>query len=116
MITPMLRQSQPQALPSSIYPYAYNTFSAIIDRRKYEHSSSRPMSYCINPKCPKPADPLNAQNFTCCHCGSQLLLQNRYRVKQLLGEGGFGKTYEVDDRGTLKILKVLLLNDTKAVA
>lgn len=74
------------------------------------------MSYCINPRCPKPANPLNAHNFICCHCGSPLLLQDRYRVKQLLGEGGFGKTYEVDDRGTPKILKVLLLNDTKAVA
>jgi serine/threonine protein kinase len=82
------------------------------------------MSYCINPKCPKPADPLNAGNFSCHHCGSHLTLQNRYRVKRQLGEGGFGKTYEVDDcaehtlreRGTPKILKVLLLNDTKAVA
>jgi serine/threonine protein kinase len=82
------------------------------------------MSYCINPKCPKPADPLNAHNFTCCHCGSQLLLQERYWVKRLLSEGGFSKTYEVDDcaehtlreRGTPKVLKVLLLNDSKAVA
>jgi serine/threonine protein kinase len=52
------------------------------------------------------------------------LLQNRYRVKNLLGEGGFGKTYEVEDctegilrePGTPKILKVLLLNDAQAVA
>jgi WD40 repeat protein/predicted Ser/Thr protein kinase len=44
------------------------------------------------------------------------LLQERYRVKQLLGEGSFSKTYEVDDQGTVKILKVLLLNDPKAVA
>jgi WD40 repeat protein/predicted Ser/Thr protein kinase len=74
------------------------------------------MSYCINPKCPKPTDPINARNLVCCHCNSALLLQDRYRVKHLLGEGGYGKTYEVDDRGTSKILKVLLLNDPKAVA
>ena len=74
------------------------------------------MSYCINPKCPKPADPLNAQNAICCHCGSELGLQGRYRVKQLLDEVGFSKIYEVEERGTLKILKVLLLNDPKAVA
>ncbi|MBW4547911.1 MAG: serine/threonine protein kinase [Symplocastrum torsivum CPER-KK1] len=74
------------------------------------------MSYCISPKCPKPADPQNAHNLVCRHCGSQLLLQGRYRVKQLLGEGRFGKTYEVDDRGTAKVLKVLLLNDPKALA
>ncbi|MEW6495960.1 MAG: serine/threonine-protein kinase [Cyanobacteriota bacterium] len=74
------------------------------------------MSYCINPKCPKPADPLNAHNEICCNCGSQLVLQERYRVQHLLGEGGFAKTYEVDDRGTPKILKVLLINDPKAVS
>jgi serine/threonine protein kinase len=82
------------------------------------------MSYCINPKCPKPADPLNADSSSCNHCGSHLILQKRYRVKKLLGEGGFGKTYEAEDftdgilreRGTPKILKVLLLNDAQAVA
>jgi serine/threonine protein kinase len=37
-------------------------------------------------------------------------------VKQLLGEGDFAKTYEVDYQGTSKILKVLLLNDNKALA
>lgn len=73
------------------------------------------MSYCINPKCPKPADPLNAQNSICCHCGSQLWLQERYRVKQLVDEVGFSKIYEVEEQGTRKILKVLLLNDPKAV-
>lgn len=74
------------------------------------------MSYCINPTCPKPTNPLNAHNDTCCTCGSQLVLQERYRVKQLLGEGGFGKIYEVDDQGKPKILKVLLINDSKAVS
>jgi serine/threonine protein kinase len=74
------------------------------------------MSHCLSPKCPKPADPQNTHNLVCRHCGSQLLLQGRYRVKQLLGEGRFGKTYEVDDRGTAKVLKVLLLNDPKALA
>lgn len=94
------------------------------------------MSYCINPNCPNPADPQNGHNDICCHCGSQLLLQERYRVKQFLGEGGFGKTYEVNDcasssgattadasltpmlreQGTPKILKVLLQNDPKAIS
>lgn len=74
------------------------------------------MSYCINPKCPKPADPLNVDNVLCCHCGSQLLLQERYQVQQWLGEGDFLNTYEVDDQGIPKVLKVLLVNDPKAVA
>ncbi len=81
------------------------------------------MSYCINPKCPKPSNPLNDHHL-CRSCGSQLLLQERYRVKRKLGEGSFSKIYEVEaclerplrERGTLKVLKVLLLNDAIAVA
>ncbi|NES20878.1 MAG: protein kinase, partial [Symploca sp. SIO3E6] len=38
-----------------------------------------------------------------------LVLQNRYRVLQPLGKGGFGKTFEVDDGGIPKVLKVLNL-------
>lgn len=38
-----------------------------------------------------------------------VLLQDRYQVLRILGRGGFGQTYEVDDRGTLKVLKVLSL-------
>jgi WD40 repeat protein/predicted Ser/Thr protein kinase len=41
---------------------------------------------------------------------SGLLLQNRYRVLKRLGKGGFGETFEVDDRGTPKVLKVLNLS------
>ncbi|GAB4176826.1 MAG: hypothetical protein Fur006_08080 [Coleofasciculaceae cyanobacterium] len=36
-----------------------------------------------------------------------LLLQDRYQVHQLLGKGGFGQTFEVDDGGIIKVLKVL---------
>ncbi len=74
------------------------------------------MSYCINPNCPKQADPLHATNRICRHCGSQLVLQGRYRVTRLLGEGGFAKTYEVDDRGDRKVLKVLQLSEPKAIS
>ncbi|GET40879.1 serine/threonine-protein kinase [Microseira wollei] len=74
------------------------------------------MSYCLNPKCSNSAERLNANSETCCHCGSDLLLQGRYRVVRFLGEGGFGKTFEVDDGGTPKVLKVLSNNDPKAVS
>lgn len=74
------------------------------------------MSYCINPNCPKPNDLLNANNPICRNCGSALLLRGRYRILQQLGEGGFGKTFAADDRGTPKVLKVLLQNDPKAVS
>lgn len=49
------------------------------------------MSYCINPQCLSPVNPDSAE--CCLSCGEQLLLQNRYRPIEMLGEGGFGKTY-----------------------
>lgn len=74
------------------------------------------MSYCINPNCPKPSDPLNANNRICRQCGTELLIAGRYRVTKLLGEGGFAKTYEVDEHGFAKVLKVLQLKEPKAIA
>ncbi|MDJ0555400.1 MAG: serine/threonine-protein kinase [Microcoleaceae cyanobacterium MO_207.B10] len=74
------------------------------------------MSYCLNPNCPNPSDPLNAGKRTCCQCGSELLLQGRYRIIKPLGGGGFGKTYQIDDQGTGKVLKVLLKNHPKAIS
>lgn len=73
------------------------------------------MSYCINLHCPKPNDAANANNSICRNCGTQLLLQGRYRVLRFLGSGGFGNTYEVSDNGTPKVLKVLTETHPKAV-
>ncbi|MEG3973899.1 serine/threonine-protein kinase [Microcoleus sp. herbarium8] len=73
------------------------------------------MSYCLNPKCPNPSDPANSGKPACIHCGSELLLQGRYRLVAPLGSGGFGRTFEVDDNGTRKVLKVLLKEHPKAV-
>ncbi len=56
------------------------------------------MLYCSNPNCSKPFNPDG--NKFCLSCGSQTLsplFRNRYRVIQLLGEGGFGRTYEATD-------------------
>jgi len=38
-----------------------------------------------------------------------VVLQSRYRVIRQIGSGGFGQVFEVDDNGTLKVLKVLSL-------
>jgi eukaryotic-like serine/threonine-protein kinase len=91
------------------------------------------VSYCLNPNCPNPTDPMNVQEDICQNCRSPLLVQNRYRVIRPLGNGGFGQTFEVKDcansspghvanttgtgttaltsallsQGTLKVLKVL---------
>ncbi|MFN6559652.1 MAG: protein kinase domain-containing protein [Nostoc sp. ChiSLP01] len=69
------------------------------------------MSYCLNPKCPNPTDLMNANgNIFCRNCGASLLLENKYRVIKLLGSGGFSRTFEVEDNGTKKVLKVLNLS------
>jgi serine/threonine protein kinase len=49
------------------------------------------MSYCLNPRCPKPENSAGT-NF-CRTCGSKLLLKDRYRAIKPLGQGGFGKTF-----------------------
>ena len=71
------------------------------------------MSYCINPHCPHPQN--KRQPLFCQSCGSELLLEGCYRVIGPLGGGGFAKTYEVDDSGTAKVLKVLFNTHPKAV-
>ncbi|MBD2139141.1 protein kinase [Anabaena sp. FACHB-1237] len=71
------------------------------------------MSYCINPNCQRPDN--IGQNLFCLSCGSELLLAGSYRVIKPLGGGGFGKTYEVDDGGIIKVLKVLFNTHPKAV-
>ncbi|MFB2971459.1 ABC transporter substrate-binding protein [Aerosakkonema sp. BLCC-F183] len=66
------------------------------------------VSYCLNPNCPNPSDPLNSTENICRSCGSRLLLQERYRVIKPLGKGGFAQTFDVvDDLGTVKVLKLL---------
>ena len=49
------------------------------------------MSYCLNPDCQRPSNPITAQ--FCQHCGGRLLLRERYRPLQPLGRGGFGRTF-----------------------
>ena len=73
------------------------------------------MSLCINSNCPKPQNPDNI--LFCQACGSEVLLQQRYRVQYQLGRGGFGVTYEINEVRTnqAKVLKVLINNDPKAV-
>jgi serine/threonine protein kinase len=56
------------------------------------------MLYCSNPTC---SNPFNRDGIKfCLSCGSQTLsplFRNRFRVIRLLGEGGFGRTYEAID-------------------
>ena len=52
--------------------------------------------YCFNPDCQHPENPQN--NSVCQSCGSPLQLQDRFRAIQLLGRGGFGRTFKAIDR------------------
>ncbi len=77
--------------------------------------------YCINPDCSQPDHPSNNNSNTryCQSCGSELLLNGKYRVSRLLSDTtGFGVVYEAFEGFTAKILKVLQEkwnNDPKAV-
>ncbi len=80
------------------------------------------MSICINPNC---ANPHNRETLLFCHsCGSELLIDGRYRTTRQLGGGGFSKTYEVfnysldqleSSEKIAKVLKVLTHNRPKYV-
>ncbi len=48
------------------------------------------MSYCLQTTC----NTHNPDNVKfCCHCGSQILLRDRYRAIKQIGQGGFGRTF-----------------------
>jgi WD40 repeat protein len=49
------------------------------------------MSYCLNPGCPEPENPDDVHS--CQSCGLPLLLKERYRAIEPIGQGGFGKTF-----------------------
>ncbi len=72
------------------------------------------MSLCINPECQKPNN--SDTTIFCQSCGSELLLDGRYRVVGELGQGGFGTTYEIIDVDSHPwVLKVLTDNHPKYV-
>jgi WD40 repeat protein/tRNA A-37 threonylcarbamoyl transferase component Bud32 len=59
------------------------------------------MICCLNPQCQKPLNPDDAK--VCQNCGTPLiLLRGRYQAVQLLGQGGFGRTYLALDEDRLK--------------
>ncbi|NJL00560.1 MAG: SUMF1/EgtB/PvdO family nonheme iron enzyme [Spirulinaceae cyanobacterium SM2_1_0] len=53
------------------------------------------MSHCLNPRCDRPQNPLSAQ--FCQHCGTAILLQQRYRPLTVIGQGAFGRTFRAHD-------------------
>ncbi|MCH2047676.1 MAG: serine/threonine protein kinase [Trichodesmium sp. ALOHA_ZT_67] len=53
------------------------------------------MTHCLNPNCQIPQNP--DWNKYCQNCGSKLLLKDRYRPLNLIGQGGFGRTFLATD-------------------
>jgi serine/threonine protein kinase len=53
------------------------------------------MSYCLNPSCERPENPVQS-NF-CRNCGQRLRLRDRYLAVQPIGQGGFGRTFKAID-------------------
>jgi WD40 repeat protein len=71
------------------------------------------MSYCLNPACQQPQNSGDA--IVCQTCGAGLLLGERFRALQLIGQGGFGRTFlavdEAEPAKPLCVIKQLLPRD-----
>jgi serine/threonine protein kinase len=52
------------------------------------------MSQCLNPNCLHQNPP---EIKLCQECGSKLLLAERYRALEIIGKGGFGRTFKAVD-------------------
>lgn len=65
----------------------------MVKSAQQESSSDKNDScYCFNRDCHQPKNVNDSR--ICLSCGSNLLLQNRYRALQLIGQGGFGRTFK----------------------
>lgn len=74
------------------------------------------MSYCINPNCRIRENPDNVE--FCLACGNPLLINDRYwlnRPLRHLHNSPYFDVFEVDDRGTPKVLKSLTSNQPKYI-
>ncbi|MGB3509111.1 MAG: bifunctional serine/threonine-protein kinase/formylglycine-generating enzyme family protein [Microcoleaceae cyanobacterium] len=52
------------------------------------------MTQCLNPDCLKPNSP---ETIFCQSCGEKLVLAERYRALKIIGQGGFGRTFQAVD-------------------
>ncbi|MBW4632849.1 MAG: GUN4 domain-containing protein [Iphinoe sp. HA4291-MV1] len=64
------------------------------------------MKICVNPLCQNPQNP-DTVKF-CLSCGSGLLLSNRFRPIEMIGQGGFGRTFKAVDEHSVYESKCLI--------
>lgn len=64
------------------------------------------MSYCLNLRCQKPQNPINAR--FCSTCGSRLLLGDRYRALKPISQGGIGRTFLAIDEQDASQLRCII--------
>lgn len=76
------------------------------------------MSYCINPKCKQRQNPDDVER--CLNCGTELLIEQRFRLIKPLRPLDFHYNTEVfeilDDKGTHKVIKVLRSQRPKEIS
>ncbi|MFM6156472.1 MAG: 4-Cys prefix domain-containing protein [Sphaerospermopsis kisseleviana] len=59
------------------------------------------MSQCLNPECLRQNPPTT---IFCQHCGSKMVLGDRYRAVGFIGASGFGRTFQAVDEHRLDTL------------
>jgi len=59
---------------------------------------SNTISQCLNPNCQQQN---TSGTRVCIRCGTNLVLDNRYRLEKFIGEGGFGRTFKAIDEKKL---------------
>lgn len=64
------------------------------------------MSYCLKPACDHPQNPEDVSY--CLNCGSNLLLQERYRAIAPIAQGGFGRTFLAVDESQPSKLRCVI--------
>ncbi len=76
------------------------------------------MFYCLNPNCIAPKN--TRENEFCHACGEQLnteyQFRDRYQVVGFLGQGGFGRTYKIEDlnfQRRPRVLKKLIISGSE---
>ncbi len=81
-------------------PEEYATLDGLLPYSTARLLPHAAMSYCLNPNCPDPVDqrtPDPSRAKFCSNCGAPLLLCDRYRATQLIGQGTHGKTFVAVD-------------------